>query len=275
MTTGGAALNVLPAAVARMRAMPATGWVVLVCAVGAAAWAVALMTMADMDAGPGTALHSLPFFVVSWVVMLSAMMLPSELAYVATLAALVQTRGRSARRVLPAFVSGYGLAWIGYGVVAWSLDRIVRTIAGDALSWTQSGPVAAATVLIVAGCFQVSRLKAECLKHCRTPMGFFARNWREGTFGALAMGVQHGTVCVACCWALMAVMFAVGAMSLTWMALLTVMMMSEKLLPRGDRLTLPIACLLWAMGLWIALSPATAPMLKDPLVFGSLCRSRG
>lgn len=86
------------------------------------------------------------------------------------------------------------------------------------------------------------------------------------------MGARHGLVCVGCCWALMAVMFAVGAMSLTWMALLTAFMFAEKVLPKGRALAVPIAIFLWAMGLWIAVSPDTAPLLKDPMMFGSVCK---
>jgi predicted metal-binding membrane protein len=71
----------------------------------------------------------------------------------------------------------------------------------------------------------------------------------------------------------MAVMFAVGVMSLTWMALLTLFMFAEKVLPKGEKLAIPIAGFLWAMGIWIAVSPATAPLLKDPMLFASMCRA--
>jgi predicted metal-binding membrane protein len=117
----------------------------------------------------------------------------------------------------------------------------------------------------VAGLYQVSALKHSCLNHCRSPLSFFARHWRQGRQGAVRMGLRHGLVCVGCCWALTAVMFAMGIMSLTWMALLTLFMFVEKVAPRGHALTIPIACFLWTMGLWIAVSPETAPLLKDPI----------
>ena len=79
------------------------------------------------------------------------------------------------------------------------------------------------------------------------------------------MGARHGMVCVGCCWAMMAVMFAVGVMSPTWMALLTLLMFAEKVLPNGHKLAIPIAVFLGAMGIWIALSPGTVPFLKNPM----------
>ena len=112
-----------------------------------------------------------------------------------------------------------------------------------------------------------------CLTHCRTPLSYFARHWRPGWAGALRMGLGHGLVCVGCCWALMAIMFAVGAMSLIWMGLLALLMFAEKMLPGGNRLALPIAVVLWVLGIWIAVSPDTAPLMADPLLFGSsICR---
>lgn len=172
---------------------------------------------------------------------------------------------------MPYFVAGYAVAWVAYGLVAFLLDLVVRVVSPDAISWNRAGPLLAGAVLIGAGFYQVSSLKHACLKGCRSPLSFFARYWRGGNFGAVAMGTRHGFVCVGCCWALMAVMFAVGAMSVTWMVLLTLFMFAEKVLPKGHRLAIPIAVFLWGMGLWIALSPETAPLLKDPMMFASIC----
>jgi predicted metal-binding membrane protein len=240
-----------------------------------AAWLGALVIMGGMDEGPGTPLHNLPVFLVGWVVMLTAMMLPSELNYIAAFAAVLRSRERSSTGQIPlvvSFVGGYGLAWVAYGLAAYLLDLAVRAMSPGVIVWTGAGPYLAGLVLIVAGLYQVSSLKHVCLTGCRTPLSFFGRYWREGKSGAVAMGVRHGMVCVGCCWALMAVMFAVGAMSLTWMALLTLIMFAEKVLPKGERLAVPIAGFLWVMGVWIAVSPETAPLLKDPMMFASMCR---
>ncbi|CAN7739163.1 DUF2182 domain-containing protein [Paraburkholderia sp. 22099] len=240
-----------------------------------AAWLGVLVFMAGMDEGPGTPQHNLPAFLVGWVVMLTAMMLPSELNYVAAFAAVLRSRnGVSVApvRLVASFIAGYGVAWIAYGLAAYLLDLLVRTISPEMIAWNRAGPYIAGTVLVIAGVYQISSLKHVCLTGCRTPLSFFGRYWREGSAGAVAMGVRHGLVCVGCCWALMAVMFAVGVMSLTWMALLTLFMFAEKVLPKGEKLAIPIASFLWAMGIWIAVSPATAPLLKNPMMFAGICQ---
>ena len=232
--------------------------------------------MAGMDQGPGTPLHDFPVFLVGWIVMLTAMMLPSELNYVRVFAqslqnAAVSPWGRAGHLV--SFISGYGVAWIAYGVLAFVLDWMLRESAVAYLSWDRAGPLLAGSVLVLAGFYQVSPLKQACLTHCRSPLSYFARNWRPGRAGALRMGLAHGLVCVGCCWALMAVMFAVGAMSLIWMGLLALLMFAEKILPFGHRLAWPIAVFLWVMGMWIAVAPDSAPLLTDPLLFGGICRT--
>lgn len=270
------ALAVSRSAVAALgRGSPSSGWTMVVVALGAAAWLAMLVLMGGMDQGPGTPLHELPVFLVGWIVMLTAMMLPSELNYVGAFGLLLKGRGKPAaerRRRVQSFIAGYFVAWVGYGLVAYLLDSAVRALNLEMAAWYRDGPYLAGAVLIGAGLYQVSPLKHACLKGCRSPLSFFARYWRDGDLGAVRMGVRHGLVCVGCCWALMAVMFAVGAMSLTWMALLTVFMFAEKVLPHGRKLTLLIAGFLWIMGIWIAVSPTTAPLLKDPLIFGSICK---
>ncbi len=252
------------------RGLPAPVWAIVVVGLSLAAWLAALIFMAGMDEGPGTPLHGLPVFLAGWIVMLTAMMLPSELAYIGAFAALLESRGVSAARSrrVACFIAGYGIAWVAYGLAAYVLDLAVRAVSPEMIAWNRGGPILAGSVLIVAGLYQVSSLKQVCLTHCRTPLSFFARHWRDGGIGAVAMGLRHGLSCVGCCWALMAVMFALGAMSLTWMALLALFMFAEKVLPNGRGLTIPIACFLWIMGIWIALSPETAPLLTSPLMFG-------
>lgn len=263
------------AASALGRGQPALGWTMAVLALSLSAWLCALVLMGGMDEGPGTPLHNLPVFLAGWVVMLTAMMLPSELNYIAAFGAVLRSRDRASTArpsVMTSFVAGYGIAWVAYGLGAYLLDLAIRAVSPEMIAWNRAGPSLAGSVLIIAGLFQVSPLKQVCLTGCRTPLSFFARYWREGNFGAVTMGFRHGLVCVGCCWALMAVMFAVGAMSLTWMALLTLFMFAEKILPKGQKLAIPIASFLCVMGIWIAVSPGTAPLLKDPMMFASICR---
>ena len=264
------------AATALGRGSSRPGWAIIVVALSLVAWLAVLLHMAGMDHGPGTPLHDLPMFLAGWVVMLTAMMLPSELNYLGAFNVLLRGRGKPAierqRRML-SFIAGYGVAWIGYGLAANLLDSAIRAVNLEMMAWNRAGPYFAGTVLIGAALYQLSPLKHACLKGCRSPLSFFARYWREGDLGSIAMGFRHGLVCVGCCWALMGLMFAVGAMSLSWMALLTLLMFAEKMLPKGRKLTTPIAIFLGAMGVWIAFSPETAPLLKVPMMFASIiCR---
>ena len=87
--------------------------------------------------------------------------------------------------------------------------------------------------------------------------------WRPGAAGALRMGAGHGLWCAGCCWALMVVLFAVGVMSLFWMAVVAAVVLAEKALPYGDRLTRALGVALVAIGIWIAAAPAGVPQLTD------------
>jgi hypothetical protein len=100
------------------------------------------------------------------------------------------------------------------------------------------------------------------------PLHFVLHGWREGRLGALWMGGEHGIYCVGCCWALMVVLFALGVMSLVWMAVVAGIIFAEKVLPYGNRLTRPIALLLVALGIWVALAPGSVPGLTDPSSIG-------
>jgi predicted metal-binding membrane protein len=96
-----------------------------------------------------------------------------------------------------------------------------------------ASPILSGTLLIGAGTFQFTPLKDRCVTHCRSPLSFLTGHWREGTAGAFGMGAHHGTYCVGCCWALMALLFVLGVMNLLWVAGLAVLVLAEKTLPAG------------------------------------------
>jgi predicted metal-binding membrane protein len=174
---------------------------------------------------------------VMWAVMAVAMMLPTALPVVVLYARFHRGRHRDRDPVPPtlSLAAGYLLAWFLFGAAAallqWELERAGLALPG--LGQLRSARVGG-LVLAGAGLFQLSPLKAVCLSKCRTPLGFLMTRWREGDGGALRMGVEHGLHCLGCCWALMLVMFVAGVMNLAWMALLTLLMLLEKVAPRGD-----------------------------------------
>jgi predicted metal-binding membrane protein len=184
---------------------------------------------------------------VMWAAMTMGMMLPSATPTVLTLAGLLERRGARARlSAVRAFVAGYLVVWMGYSAAAalvqWWLQSTASVDAAGGV-----GPLAAALVLAGAGAFEFTSIKDACLRQCRTPIGFLVREWRPGPRGAFVMGARHGTICVLCCWALMAVMFAAGVMSLAAMLALTVATLVEKLVrsPWPARLT-GAALLAWS-----------------------------
>ena len=230
---------------------------VLVLAGALAAWIVTLQRMRGMDAGPGTDLGALGWFIGLWVTMMAAMMLPSEAP-----AILVFTRTRGSAQAC-AFVAGYLLAWAACGLVAYAAYRGIHSSAPAFLAWDEQGPWVAGGALAAAGLYQLTPLKNACLRHCRSPLHFLLRG-APGALGALRMGGEHGAVCVGCCGGLMLALFALGVMSLTWMGALAIAIAVEKVLPGGTAVARALAAALVALGIWVALAPASVPGLTQP-----------
>jgi predicted metal-binding membrane protein len=138
----------------------------------------------------------------------------------------------------------------------------VRALDWGFLAWQEGGRYVAAGVIVAAGFYQLTAPKAGALRRCRDRRTFLREHWRPGRPGALRMGVEHGGYCVGCSWALMAALFALGVMSLTWMALVAVLIAAERLLPRHTRLG--VALVLVALGTCVALIPGQVPALAAP-----------
>jgi len=187
---------------------------------------------------------------VMWTVMMVAMMLPPVLPWVLFFTSARVERSGGSRAVLPAgvFLGGYFAVWTVFAVAAAFLQ--VGLVEGGIMAGfnPQLDGRLAGAVLIAAGVFQFSPLKAACLTHCRTPLGFFLARWRDGPRGAFQMGFAHGRYCLGCCWLLMIVAFAVGVMNLAWMALLTLGLSVEKIAPRGPALGRAFGAVLVAWG---------------------------
>jgi predicted metal-binding membrane protein len=200
----------------------------LLAAAGVAWWSTA-GRMAGMDAGPGTALGSVGWFTGVWVTMMAAMMLPSLAPTAAVFAALVR---RELSRVL-LFAGGYLLVWTVAGVGAYGLFELGRSLFAGSLAWHGGGRWLAAGVLALAALYQLTPLKRAFLLRCRSPLRFLDTSWQNTRPGALVMGLRNGGWCLGCSWALMAALFALGVMSLTWMGLIAVLVALEKIGPWG------------------------------------------
>jgi len=175
-----------------------------------------------------------------WAVMMAAMMLPSAAPTVLLVASLAR-RGASgagfARATALSFASGYLLVWCGFSLAAtvlqWALDRVGMLSERMAVA----NAAIAGIVLIAAGAYQWTPLKETCLRHCRSPVAFLVQHWRRGARGAVATGLRHGLYCLGCCWMLMALLFVAGLMNLAWVAAVALLVLLEKTMPWGGRMS--------------------------------------
>ena len=237
-------------------------------ALAVVAWLVTNERMGEMESMPGMDLGALGFFVTVWVVMMVAMMFPAVAPTVLTYDRLREGhRARGAGAVADGtalFVAGYLVVWAMAGLAAYALYEVVRAIDPAFLAWDEAGRYVAGGVIVAAAVYQVTAPKRACLATCRTPMIVLAERWRDGRTGALGLGIRYGISCLGCCWALMAALFALGVMSLGWMALITIFIVAERLLPWPTAARTAVALSLVALGLGVAFFPADVPGFAEP-----------
>ena len=203
-----------------------------------------------MDMSSGSAMGATAFM-VAWLAMMAAMMLPA-ISPVAKLYA----RAAGLHRVapVPCFVAGYLAVWMLLGVPAYVAWRALDEPLAEGAAW--AGRVAGA-VFVVAGVWQVTPLKNVCLSHCRSPLSFFLRygGQIERPVGAARMGASHGLFCVGCCWTMFALLVAIGTMNIGWMLLLTALIFVEKARPRGEQVAKAAGATFVVLGTVLLLSP--------------------
>jgi predicted metal-binding membrane protein len=167
-------------------------------------------------------------FVASWGVMMVAMMLPSALPMIGLYGAML--RGGAVPRGAPiaAFTLVYLAVWTASGVPVYLAHTALMALSPRTFAY------GVAALLLAAGAFQLSPLKQACLRACPSPLGFLLSHWRAGLRGSLALGWSHAMYCLGCCWGLMVVLVAAGAMGLTWVLLIAAVVAAEKLLQGGE-----------------------------------------
>ena len=224
-------------------------------------WAWTAHEMQGMDSGPWTALGGFGWFLGVWIVMMAAMMFPSVAPTVTLYSRL--TRQRSL--LLPlAFAAGYLATWTAAGAAAYGVGAAATHAFGRQLAWDHAGRWIAGTTLLMAAGYELTPLKDVCLGKCRSPLGALLGSWREGLGGALTMGAKNGGWCVGCCWALMASLFALGVMSIAWMAVVAGLIAIEKTLPWGRSVTYGTALILLLLGGLLLAAPDAMPALTVP-----------
>jgi predicted metal-binding membrane protein len=207
------------------------------------AWIVTVERMRGMDAGPGSDLGGLGWFLGIWATMMAAMMLPTALPQVG--------------RLVPAlpFAVGYLAVWTAFGLAAYTVFELATSFDTGWLAWEEAGPYVAGGLIVVAGLYELTPLKRRSLRRCRSA--------HDGV-SAFRSGFTHGLDCVGCSGGLMVVLFAVGVMSLFWMGVVAAAIFAEKVLPQGVRLSRVVAVALVVLGIWIAAAPSSVPGLTDP-----------
>ena len=227
----------------------------------AVGWWWAMDQMRGMDAGPWTGLGTFGWFIGVWVVMMAAMMFPSVSPTVALYSQMTKERAPLSPLV---FAGGYLLTWAGAGALAFAVAVLGDHATGNVFAWDRAGRWFAGATLLVAASYELTPLKDVCLGKCRTPLGLLMGTWRDGPTGALQMGMKNGAWCIGCCWALMASFFALGIMSVVWMAVVAGFIAVEKTLPWRRVATYGVAGILVVLGLLLLLSPNAVPGLTIP-----------
>jgi len=216
--------------------------------VGLLAWAWFVQVGRGMSmhaAMPGMQM-SFGMLATMWAAMMAAMMVPAA-------APSYLLHAKMAKRPLAswAYLAGYLGAWasagIAYALAHWGLQRAGLATADMRLAST---PLAGA-LLVAAGAWQWSPLKASCVAHCRSPLGFMMNEWRDGLAGAFGMGLRYAAWCVGCCWLVMAVLFVAGAMSFAWALAISVYVLAERLLPLGRAFDRAVGAALAVWGAWL------------------------
>ena len=226
----GTGVPALPAAV---RATPAATAATLTGTLGLAAgcWVVAVWQMHGMDMGTATQLGSFGFFIAVWVAMMAAMMLPGAAP------AVLRRAGTGGVRAVPLFAGAYLAVWALTGVAVYAAYR-------------PHGTLAAGAVVIAAAVYEVTPLKRHFRRRCRD---------------SVRSGLRFGLCCAGSSLGLMLMLVALGVMSITWMAVIAVLVLAQKLLPARTAIDLPIALAIAGFGVLIIIAPSLVPGLSPPM----------
>jgi len=202
-----------------------------------------------------------PVFLATWVVMMAAMMLPSAAPMILMFDAIQAGRSRQGRSTVPTwvFVGGYLVVWGAFGLVAYAAALLAGRLSDGSPDLAMLAPRVGGAVIVAAGIYQLTPLKQACLSKCRTPTQFVLTSWRDGLLGAFRMGLGHGAYCLGCCWLLFVILFPLGIMNVAAMAVVALLVLAEKTLPVGQRISQLIGVALIGVGLAIVFSPGLLP----------------
>lgn len=232
----------------------------------AAAWGLLIWQSLVMDDDMSLTMgFGAPLFIALWVAMMVAIMYPTAAPMIMAFARIHNDRRDRGQAFVPTwlFAGSYLALWSATGVLAYGL-----AVGGDALAdeseWlSNNAPRIGGGLLIAAGLYQLTPLKEICLSKCRTPMSFLMNSWRDGLNGAVRMGLEHGSYCLGCCWLLFLILFPLGMMNIAVLALITILIFAEKVLPIGKQIARSAGVGLLAYGAVVIFVPDALPMTMD------------
>ena len=196
-------------------------------------------------------------YLIAWGVMMAAMMLPSATPMIIVYSTIKRKFSQTGQRGIPTalFALVYLALWLAFGIPVYIVSVLIDRAVIANPSLVSVLPYALAVMLLVAGAFQFSALKRVCLRACRSPLAFLLGRWRTGYVGTSRMALEHSAYCIGCCWSLMVVLVAAGAMALEWVLLIAALVFVEKLLPRGELTARLIGAGLILLGLLVVIQP--------------------
>jgi predicted metal-binding membrane protein len=230
------------AVIAALFVVIALSWTWLLVGAGTGMSAVDMLFGSDLDNMAGMmapAVWTLGYTSVMftmWWVMMTAMMLPSAAPILLLFARINRKEKSAGRPFIPTgvFAAGYLVAWGGFSALATGLQCALERHGLLSPMMLTTSYWLGGSILLAAGLWQLTPIKAMCLRHCRSPMGFLVQSWRPGRSGAFRMGLEHGSFCLGCCWFLMGLLFFGGIMNLRWIIGLAVFVLVEKIVPMGS-----------------------------------------
>jgi predicted metal-binding membrane protein len=236
-------------------------------AVAAPAWLSVLRGASSMpmpSPGASPSVSEGAGFVLRWGVMMTAMMLPSAAPMIMLYQTVSRRLSAERDRAIPPvlFAAVYLFLWLLFGVPVYGAYVATAALSARWQPFDAATPYAIAGVLVAAGVYQLTGAKRACLRHCESPLGFLMRRWRSGYAATLRLAVEHAGYCIGCCWGLMVILVAAGAMSTSWVLAITIVVFAEKVLPRGWRTARLVGVGLVMLGLAVALHPQLAGTMR-------------
>ena len=191
-----------------------------------------------------------------WAVMMVAMMVPSAAPMVLVFARMERSKGTGRPYgTSTLFALGYVLVWAAFSMAATAMQWGLQNAALLSPMMVATSTILGGALFLAAGVYQWTPLKYACLKHCRSPMAFIMGHWRPGRVGAFRMGLGHGAFCLGCCGFVMGLLFVGGVMNLAWVAAITVFVVAEKLLPKGEWVARAGGAAMVAAGIYLLAAP--------------------